>query len=647
MNIEPLEHRIAPAILFTYTELDGDLVTVSISKGSLGDATFTHPPVPGLFGDQLQTINLNGNAVFKGANITVTAKQQDLTGNGFIRGDGLANVGFIDASGIDLGTISIRGDVAKIAAGDANLTTPGLASLKAISVALFGTATGAPDIISNIAGRLGAMTITSDFAGGLNAGTIGSVKIGGNFSGGMSSSDDIGPVKIGGDYRGTLSAQDKLASLTIGGSMIAGFLLIDSDTGPIKIAGDFRTTGSSTGIVQLGGKLAGLTIGGSFLAGPGQGGGRILCAGDMGVLTIGGDLRSTGASAGTVFCGGKLAAVKIGGSIVGGGDNSAVIRGGEMGPVRIAGDLVGGLGDNSAKIVSDGNLASVTIGGSIIGGVGDFSANVVSAGALGALKIAVDLRGGTPTNGGDPSIDGSGYVEAQRIGSVFIGGSIVAGSDFTAGDAPTKNASIRARDDIGSLTVKGSLAGNSFGDDVDVIISARGKAGVGPGVTTDVAIGKISIGGGMTFARILAGFDPELGGANADAQIGAVTIGGDVLSANIIAGVKPGADGFGNFNDAKLSGMGVLKDTADGLGAISRIASIVIKGHALGTLASNDNAVFGIEAQRLGMIKVGGIALFLRPGAGNDLFNAAGSLGPTRTPSGDGFDFHAFEVPLT
>ena len=55
MNIEPLEARIAPAILFTYTELDGDLVTVSISKGSLGDATFTHPPVPGLFGDQLQT----------------------------------------------------------------------------------------------------------------------------------------------------------------------------------------------------------------------------------------------------------------------------------------------------------------------------------------------------------------------------------------------------------------------------------------------------------------------------------------------------------------------------------------------------------------------------------------------------------------
>ena len=141
--IEPLEARIAPAILFTYTDVDGDFVTVKISKGNAGDAIFTHPAVAGTFGEQLQKIDLNGNQVFKGANITITAKPQDVFGNGQIRGDGLATIGFIEASGgggIDLGAVTIRGDLGKIKAGDATLTTPGLATLNVSSLARFGTA---------------------------------------------------------------------------------------------------------------------------------------------------------------------------------------------------------------------------------------------------------------------------------------------------------------------------------------------------------------------------------------------------------------------------------------------------------------------------------------------------------------------------
>ncbi len=650
MNIEALEARIAPAILFTYTEFDGDLVTVSISKGAAGDAIFTHPAVPGLFGDQLEKIDLNGNQVFKGANITITAKPQDLNGNGLIRGDGLANVGFIDASGaggIDLGAVKINGDLAKILAGDATLTTPGLAKLDVLSLGRFGTSTGAPDAGSIIEGKLATLAVKTDLSSFINADAIGAATIVGDLAGGLSTGGEMGPVRIGGDFSGLISATGKIAGVTIGGSMRAlggGNITSNGDMGLIRIAGDLRVDGNSTGNISAAGKLSGVKIGGSFVCSVNSG--AITSFGDMGLIEIRGDFRGgSGLGGAAISTQGKLAGVKIGGSMIGGGPSTATISSmGDMGSVRIVGDLVGGNGDNSGKINAGGKLASLTIGGSLLGGKADSSGYIFSTGDIGVVKIGHNLRGGSPTNGGDPSIHGSGYIEGARIASITIGGSIIAGFDFNNADAPTKNASIRARDDIGSLTVKGSLVGNTNGDDVNVIISARGQRGLGPTATTDVAIGKISIGGGTSFVRILAGYDAELAGRNADAQIGAITIGGNVGTTNLIAGVSDEGDGFGNFGDTKLHG--IVKDNADGLGAVSRIASVVIKGHALGTISGGDDATFGIEAQHLVSIKIGGALVALKSGAGNDAFSGY-PLGPTRTPGGDGFDFHAFEVPLT
>lgn len=648
--IEPLEPRIAPAIVFTFTEFDGDLVTVTISKGNAGDATFTHPPVPGWFGDQLATIDLNGNQVFQGANITVTARPQDLNGTGLIRGDGLANVGFIDASGIDLGTVKITGDLAKILAGDATLTTPGLKSLQVLSLGLFGTDTGAPNTISTVQGKLTKIAVTTDLASSLNADSVGSATIGVGLSGNLSSGGDMGLVKIGGDLSGNLSVDGKLAGATIGGSFTTGSgrILSGGDMGLVRIAGDLRVTGNSVGGIHASGNLAGVKIGGSFISEINAG--SISTGGNMGLIEIRGDIRGGTNGGAVIASGGKLAGAKIGGSVIGGGIGPAsglIASDGDMGSIQINGSLVGGEGDESGRIASGGKLAKVTIGGSIVGGPGDFSGTLFSAGDMGVVKIAGDLRGGTPLNGANPSIDGSGYIEGARIASISIGGSIVAGRDFNPGDAPTKNASIRAHDDIGSLTVKGSLLGNTNGDDVNVIISARGQRDLGATATTDVAIGKINIGGGTNFAQILAGYDVQLTGRNADAQIGAVIIGGTAERTNIIAGVQDGGDGFGNFNDAKLSGIGVFKDNTDGLGAVSKIASVVIKGYALGTLSLVDGATFAIAAQHLSSVKIGGAKIPLKAGVGNDLLADAFPLGPTRITTGDGFDFHAFEVPIT
>ena len=84
LQVEQLESRLAPATLInpttmTYTDVDGDLVTVTTTKGTFtlsnpnggnpGD-TFT---LVGALGQQLQLIDLtNGN--FTGANIAITAK---------------------------------------------------------------------------------------------------------------------------------------------------------------------------------------------------------------------------------------------------------------------------------------------------------------------------------------------------------------------------------------------------------------------------------------------------------------------------------------------------------------------------------------------------------------------------------------------
>jgi len=567
MNIEPLESRIAPAIVFNFTDVDGDAVTINISKGNPGDATFTTTAAGPLGGVQLREIDFNGNQVFKGANITVTARPQDVNGDLVKDGDGLVNVGFIDASlngGIDLGAVKIPGDLGQLLCGDATTPESGLKSLIVGSLGRFGTATGATSPGIDVEGKLGPVTVNA------------SVDLS------VTSSGDLGPIKVGANARG----------------------IVESETG----------------------RLLGVSIRGAaeFLT--------LRSAGDIGPVKIGGSVFNGG----SIDSGGKLASVTVGGSV----SSNFISSEGDMGKVKIAGDLFG------AIQTTTGRIAGVTIGGSVDGGSGGGSdrGKIFSAGELGSVKIGGNLRGGTVL-GGDPSRDSTGYIEASRIGSVFIGGSILAGLDLSGTASLTKNGSIRAVHDIDSITVLGSIVGTApTGEVTAVFITAGGKATLH--ASGDVAIGKMTVGGNVDLAAIFAGYTPDLVGVNADAQIGKVTIGGDAIGLNLIAGVSPGSgNGFGNADDVKLSGAGV-KDNADSQSAISKIASVIIKGTAIGSLDPNDVTTFGIEAQHIGSIKIGGAKVPLIHGKSNDLFLAgkAHPLGPTLANGGTAFDFLAFEV---
>src|SRR5438132_4109997 len=120
---ELLEPRIAPAAVFTYTDNDGDLVSVKSSVGT--NAQLAAAVNLDASSHQLNKLDLNAvNAttskqIFADAIITITAAPQK-DQNGVFHGDGFANVGFINANKIDLTSVTIHGDLGRILVGNAD-----------------------------------------------------------------------------------------------------------------------------------------------------------------------------------------------------------------------------------------------------------------------------------------------------------------------------------------------------------------------------------------------------------------------------------------------------------------------------------------------------------------------------------------------
>jgi hypothetical protein len=391
----------------------------------------------------------------------------------------------------------------------------------------------------------------------------------------IQSTNDLGRVKIGHNLQGgqdtysgnVETALGSIKSVTIGGSLIGG---TGNGTGCIFVLG------TGVGAIKIGGDVQSVerTPGGLFLLQTGS------------IYAVRGVLDDSAAV--------NIASITIGGSVIGGSNNtfSQVCADGTIGPVKIGHDVDAGV------ISSNGKLTSVTIGGSLIGG-GMHTGEIFSKGDLGPVKIGGDFRGGSIPS--DNFVDSAGLIESKaRIVSVTIGGSIIAGIDDGQNGSLTNNAAIRAGADLGSLTVKGSITGSvgRLGHVTSVIISASGQAT--PTGTTDLAIGKISIGGRLEHAQILAGYKrgtpPGFSTpTNPNAQIGPVSVGGDWIASDLIAGVQDGgAAGFGDAGDTIIGGGA----------SIAKIASIVIKGIVQGTAAGADQ--FGIESHAIGSLKING-----------------------------------------
>ncbi len=611
LRLESFEARLAPAVLIagnglsaTFFDVDGDKITVAVTAGTLAAGNFTTLPTGS--GDQLQTINLSGGG-FDGVNLTVSVVP--VSG-----GNGLANVGYINSTGHDLGNVTVKGDLGQIDAGSFSGTLPAVNALTVNSLGRLGTDTQVGgDLQSDIHGKLGKLTVTTDVAGAF-----------------VNVTGVIGPVIIHGSLLG-------------GTTVNSGKIFSSDDMGAVTIDHNVQgNTGDDSGYITSGGKMGAVIVHGSILGGSAFFNSGAISSGDnMGGVTVGHNVQgNSGYHSGVVTSGGKLAGVHIFGSLIGGSNgavgaivsNGAIYSAGNMGKVTIGHDVQGGdaTGCKSGVIFSGGTLGvvgGVNIAGSLIGGADCFSGSIRSIGDMGMVTISHDVTGGSITSASLGELCRSGSIESMtgRIAGVYVGGSIVAGIDESSAFALTENATVRAADDIGSVYVGGSLTGHGdtgFGGS-PVVIIGRGRH---TQTTTDLAIGPVTVMGRVEFANILAGYDLfTLAAVNPDAQIGAVKVYGDWAASNLVAGVTNfGADGIAGGTGANQDNInyGDAHDVTVGTGnpaIISKIASVMIGGQVYGTPASVSSADhFGIVAQHVVSLKIGGFTIGLTANALND-----------------------------
>ena len=191
----------------------------------------------------------------------------------------------------------------------------------------------------------------------------------------------------------------------------------------------------------------------------------------------------------------------------------------------------------------------------------------------------VDIGGITIGSGGVSviGIDGSfsSLIAYGSVGRVMVQGSLHAGS------------TIRSDRWISEIVISGSIEGTAA---APVVIAARGDE-------RGVALGRVTVGGDSSYARILAGYDTALVAANGVAQIESVVIGGTMVGTDIVAGIANLTGGnrgvfFGGPTDRSI-------DRSDR----SRIGSVRI-GRVDSTQDSADS--YAIAANAVGSVSVGG-----------------------------------------
>ncbi len=612
--IEPLESRIAPASL-TFLDADGDSVTINVSKGptlvlgthvTLSSGSATTPAV-------LQKLTLT-DPLFGGASVSFAVRK----GAG---GDGFVNVGFIDATGGDLGSVTVPGDLGRIVCGDLVTTKdPGLATLKVRSIGALGTLTQVTGgtLVSLITGALGRLEISRDFieaqleTTGTDA-RIGKIAIGGDLVGGALLKS------------GFIRADDGSDSVTIRGKILGG---AGQMSGEVQIGGDVKSVslgglvgggGRNSGRFEMHGPQATVLIKGNVIGGLGEDSGALECEGAIGTVTVtGAILGGVGTQSGRLDLD-EFKQVTVGSiASVPGNENGQVS--GRAGSIFVRGNVVNGGSFNGQNIEGKGDLASVTIGGDLQGDVG-------ATGRIGTLAIRGNLAGGNIGAGslGLLKIDGNfgsgdGFSDTMFVGDVakiVIGGSLIGGGNqcgriestgkiseliirgsVVGGDADSGYV-IAA--EIGKLTIGGDIKGGS-GNGLSGVIKANGALG-------PVTIGRSIIGGGgADSGRISA------------TGIGPVTIGGD-----IVGGSGPGSglvDSFLGIGKMRVKGslLGGRGPDSGKITAGGGISELIIDASVRGSGFASTGIISTIH---LGRVTIGG-----------DLVGGDFGAGTTRGDSG-------------
>lgn len=415
----------------TFVDLDGDIFTVTTTKGAFVSSSFTYLGDLETGRGYLQQIDLSFSLfgrIFQGAKITVTVDQPV--------GDGVADVGFINAWGIDLKQAAVDGDLVKIDVGDANVRTPAIGLLDVGSLGIpRATDSGLPDFVSHVTGAITTLNVGQwydariEVTGGEN---LKNARFG-----------KIGRASIvlleGGDAF-------QSGSLNVSGSI--GTLVVNSMTGGI---------GEQSGSIVADGRINSLTISGNLVGGAGTDSGRVVVGNTKGVS----------------------GSVTVGGSITGGeGPSSGQLHlEGAIRSITVLADVVGGVGTNSGSIYAK-SATKITIGGALRG--------------LGATNgIFVDSYLGSLALGEVDGTDGTANIivfgrdaGGTAIGKIVVEGSVVNARILAGHTAAQEGQHPNAR--IGTITIGGDLKATDivagvddvngvFGDDDDQIINTDPK----------------------------------------------------------------------------------------------------------------------------------------------------------------------------
>lgn len=333
-----------------YTDADGDFVTFRTNKGTFTQDSFVLVPQGGL-SDEAQLAELKLDASFTNATITTTVKRDLFKGNGFV------NVGHLDATGINLSAVNIRGDLATIDIGDPNGIALAIKTLTVHSLGLLGDSTletpGTLD--STFSARMGNLVITTDLHGAslTSAKGFGNITIGGSFiQSEIKSGADIGAIVIRHDLLGVAGDE----------SVISAFGQTKAPTKGVDLA---IKSLSVAGRVERANITAGFALDGSPLNADAS----------IGAVKVGGTWAASNLTAGT-DAGADL--------LIGTGDDKRFDNAGNLPGFR----------DNAA-IMSQ--IASITIGGQVLGTTGNkndtfgFVAEYIRAFAIGGARIPLSV----------------------------------------------------------------------------------------------------------------------------------------------------------------------------------------------------------------------------------------------------------------
>ena len=434
----------------TLTDFDGDVVSVTVSKGRLkaGNFTLTTNPANGrVHIDLLDISAAKSGGKFQGANILVQVVQSSAGSDTF------GDLAAINAKGIDLGKVIVGdGDLGQIDVGDADRTTPAIKLISASQMGFNGSAgqIAGQDTVSKIRGQVIK----------LNLGQL---------------TDAFIDVKGGGISQITLTSIDASNESTDHN----GSIRAEGTIGTVSVFGD-----SGNGI----------------RGGVGRYSGVIWSRTKIGAVTVTGNLTGGGGfDSGAIFAASP--------------DSDSFPIAKKIGPVVINGSIVGGVGINSGTLYADSGLKRVSIAGDVTGGVGDTSGTIASGRGLGNISIAGNLTSGSgPSSGsivafdGDaPSIVIGGQIVAENFADsgIFVNGFIGTLSFQSAPGGGGNATEIRALFGIGAINV--------FGNMNDVFVRA-GANTEGASINSDASIGTVLIHGNFAGGGLEAGAAPGADG---------------------------------------------------------------------------------------------------------------------------------------